>query len=151
MASTGRFGGLYGGRGPDIIDGGPGDDRIVAGPLDETSEDTVYGGSEDDVIDVVNRPTNKDIVYCGGGQDRVTTDTLDSVADDCEDVKTYTQRAQENREKQAKMHQTADAFEKHMSVGSDGELKLDKAGLDQETAVDPESRIILEDSLNKTN
>jgi Ca2+-binding RTX toxin-like protein len=144
-----RFGGLYGGLGVDELDGDAGDDRIIA-VRDGTQADTITGGSDNDFIDVSNKPAAKDLVSsCGSGYDKVTKDTLDSVASDCEDVKTPEQRAQQARQDFANNNTAVTAFERNMSVGSDGKLKLDKEGLAKEK-VNAKKQAELEEALDKT-
>jgi Ca2+-binding RTX toxin-like protein len=75
------------GLGSDRIAVGEGPDWLVDGPLDETVKDTVSGDDGDDVIIVNNDPARRDKMSCGGGFDRVTADTKDLVADDCERVR----------------------------------------------------------------
>src|ERR687893_439367 len=73
-------------RGSDDISGGDGNDYLYDGPFRETDKDTLSGGDGDDVFLVYNRPATRDVVTCGGGFDRVGTDTKDAVSDDCERV-----------------------------------------------------------------
>jgi RTX calcium-binding nonapeptide repeat (4 copies) len=79
---------LYGGDGGDkltgngaanALDGGAGDDRITGGK----GSDLLAGGDGDDVIDA--RDGEIDRIECGAGQDNVTADPQDLVAD-CEQV-----------------------------------------------------------------
>jgi Ca2+-binding RTX toxin-like protein len=88
---------VVGGEGKDIVDGsrgsdcmlgGGGGDVLQDGPLDETSKDDVLSSGEgDDIIVADHVPATKDLVWCGGGFDRVLADRKDVVADDCEKVR----------------------------------------------------------------
>jgi Ca2+-binding RTX toxin-like protein len=75
-------------RGSDRLSGGDGPDWLVDGPFRETSEDRLSGGDGNDVFFVENGPAARDFVTCGGGFDRVSADTKDVVAPDCEEVDT---------------------------------------------------------------
>lgn len=70
------------GIGPDDIDGGPGDDKLVgAGGRDlvrgGTGADRIGGGPGLDRL--FGDDTSRDVVACGGGQDRAWFDGLDKV------------------------------------------------------------------------
>lgn len=71
--------------GADEIDGGTGNDTIRSGPYD-AEEDTVEGGDGDDTLLTFDLPAARDVVGCGVGTDDVVADSLDEVADDCEEV-----------------------------------------------------------------
>jgi Ca2+-binding RTX toxin-like protein len=85
---------IDGGSGADRIEGGYGDDTIVAGPGRDIVDADASGGDcgplwcklpyGNDTIDV--RDGEVDSVTCGAGTDRVTADTVDTVAPDCEQV-----------------------------------------------------------------
>jgi hypothetical protein len=146
-----RFGGLFPGKNSDTVYGGPGDDRIVAAvPLDEGAKDIIYGEDGNDLIEVESQPAAKDVVYCGGGYDRVIVDSSDQVSSDCEWVKTLKQVTQQHSDAFQRHEAGVTALEKHMSVGSDGQLKLDREAFAQEN-VDPTTRGQLERSLDATN
>ncbi|HEX8075174.1 MAG TPA: hypothetical protein VF545_09350 [Thermoleophilaceae bacterium] len=74
-------------EGQNLIDLGPGDDRVAqAGG----AVDRVRGGSGRDFIDMydgVDGPGYSDRIRCGSGHDRVIADRKDTVASDCESVK----------------------------------------------------------------
>ncbi len=76
-----------GGKGSDNVLGGDGNDLVADGDLDDSSRDTLSGGSGNDVIFVANVPAVRDVVVCGGGFDRVLADRKDTVAPNCERVK----------------------------------------------------------------
>src|SRR3712207_864410 len=73
-------------RGSDDITGDRGADFLVDGPFREADEDDLSGGDGNDVFLVENGPAARDTVTCGGGFDRVSADTKDVIADDCEEV-----------------------------------------------------------------
>src|SRR5215210_2561943 len=145
-----EYGGLVGGPGADTIHGGPGDDKIIPGPIEEEAIDTAYGDDGDDIIVSGNNPARKDYVFCGPGKDMVMADRQDVIADDCEDVKFAEDEAQKARERGAQRKQGIAAFERHMKVGQDGQLKLDKEGLKQED-IDPATKDQLQRALDRTN
>jgi hypothetical protein len=73
-------------RGADDITGGEGTDFLDDGPFRETAKDNLVGGDGSDVFLVRNEPAAKDVVVCGDGFDRVSADSKDVVAPDCEKV-----------------------------------------------------------------
>ena len=78
---------VQGGLGSDNSVGGDGNDFMLGGEFEPPAvKDTLYRGAGDDVMDVFNKPTGKDVVTCGGGLDRVHADSKDLVAPDCERV-----------------------------------------------------------------
>src|SRR5215217_5042543 len=86
---------LLGGSGKDFVSGNTGSDRVVGqegddlvsgGTYPETAKDVISAGDGDDVVFVENRTPAIDIVSCGGGFDRVGSDSNDVVAPDCEKV-----------------------------------------------------------------
>lgn len=145
-----EYGGLIGGPGADTIRGGPGNDKIIPGPIEEEAEDAAFGDEGNDLIVSANNPARKDYVFCGPGQDKVMADKQDVVASDCEDVKFAEDEAQSARERGLQRKSGIAAFEKHMKVGRDGQLKLDKEGLNQED-VDPATKDQLQRALDRTN
>jgi Ca2+-binding RTX toxin-like protein len=72
--------------GSDRVLGQEGDDLLSGGTYPETARDVLSAGDGDDVVFVENRTPAKDIVSCGGGFDRVGSDSKDVVAPDCEKV-----------------------------------------------------------------
>jgi Ca2+-binding RTX toxin-like protein len=84
--------GIFGGKGSDDIFGGPGNDFLLDagffkwGNLCCPAGDNLSGGAGKDDIIVFNfrRTSEKDIVSCGGGFDRVVANGKDVVAPDCE-------------------------------------------------------------------
>jgi Ca2+-binding RTX toxin-like protein len=74
-----------------VIDGGPGDDSLMSG----TGRDRIDGGEGDDYVDsrdllfgsrnigYLRKPV-RDMVTCGAGDDSVSVDGSDRVAQDCE-------------------------------------------------------------------
>ena len=83
---------IFGGKGSDNISGGAGNDLLLDagvfkwGNLCCPAGDIVSGGAGKDEIIVFNfrRTSEKDIVSCGGGFDRVAANRKDVVAPDCE-------------------------------------------------------------------
>ena len=77
---TGRPGAdvLRGTAGRDVILGRGGDDRLYGGK----GRDRLEGGAGNDRI--YAQDGVRDVVRCGSGRDRVSTDRIDSVAGDCE-------------------------------------------------------------------
>jgi hypothetical protein len=89
---------LLGGTGNDTLTTGDGDDLVK----DEDGDDQVKTGGGRDTIqgglgldaydsgagddDVRTRDGEKDTIACGGGTDKVTADTLDDIASDCETI-----------------------------------------------------------------
>jgi Ca2+-binding RTX toxin-like protein len=71
---------------PDNILGGEGNDYLLDGERRGGATDTLIGGEGNDVLDLINKPANRDVVTCGGGFDRVLADRADVVAPDCEKV-----------------------------------------------------------------
>lgn len=71
---------LDGGPGADVLDGDAGADTISGG----AGRDRVSGGDGDDSIDT--RDDERDEVACGQGVDVVSTDPIDAVAADCEEL-----------------------------------------------------------------
>jgi hypothetical protein len=74
------------GRGSSNGVGGAGNDLLVEEVTPGFSTNTYSGDPGNDVFLVNNKPTNKDIVVCGSGFDRVLVDSKDVVASDCEQV-----------------------------------------------------------------
>jgi Ca2+-binding RTX toxin-like protein len=74
--------GVLGGEDSDTLTGNSGNDFVNGGP----GSDKILGGEGNDVLDLINKPANRDLVTCGGGFDRVLADTEDAVAPDCEKV-----------------------------------------------------------------
>jgi Ca2+-binding RTX toxin-like protein len=66
--------------------GGAGNDMLFEEATRNFSTNTYSGDPGNDVFLVNNKPTNKDIVVCGSGFDRVLVDSKDVVASDCEQV-----------------------------------------------------------------
>jgi hypothetical protein len=66
--------------------GGAGNDLLFEEATPGFSTNTYSGDPGNDVFLVDNKPTNKDIVVCGNGFDRVLVDSKDVVASDCEQV-----------------------------------------------------------------
>lgn len=84
-----------GGREPmSSVQGDDGADSITDGPQNDATEDNVSGGLGTDDITTANEPAFRDVVNCGGDYDTVVADSLDEVADDCEDT-TLTLSAEE--------------------------------------------------------
>lgn len=77
---------LVGSAGADELYGGSGNDRIISGPYEDAAEDAVNGGDGNDNISVANLPASRDTATCGIGADTVVADSLDQIANDCEDV-----------------------------------------------------------------
>ena len=106
--------GLNGGDGNDVLDGGPGSDILSGGPGDDTADyssrtaavnvsldgadndgqagerdqvrttvESVKTGSGNDTINV--KDGVKGEVSCGAGTDSVTADSIDTIANDCEE------------------------------------------------------------------
>lgn len=80
---------VSGGDEHDELDGGPGSDRLYGGAdADEIEDlvgrDTVGGGGGADSI--TTRDSNRDVIRCGGGRDRVQADRKDRVSGDCERI-----------------------------------------------------------------
>jgi Ca2+-binding RTX toxin-like protein len=80
---------LVGAAGPNLLSGGAGDDTLVGGD----GSDTLSGGSGIDSFDagagtdtVLARDAATERVSCGGDADTASTDTIDDVAGDCEQV-----------------------------------------------------------------
>jgi Ca2+-binding RTX toxin-like protein len=79
---------LAGGRGADVISGGPGGDLLIDGPFREGAVDVLAGGDGNDLLYANNHPTARDIVGCGAGRhDIVIVDRKDIVSDDCERIR----------------------------------------------------------------
>jgi len=76
------------GRGSSNAVGGSGNDILFEEKTSGFSTNTYSGDPGNDVFLVDNKPTNKDIVVCGNGFDRVLVDSKDVVASDCEQVST---------------------------------------------------------------
>ena len=74
------------GRGSGNAVGGAGNDLLFEEATPGFSTNTYSGDPGNDVFLVNNKPTNKDIVVCGRGFDRVLVDSKDVVASDCEQV-----------------------------------------------------------------
>src|SRR5204863_4579791 len=62
---------LTGGGGPNRLDGGPGNDRIDG----DAGNDLLLGGPGNDTVDAVDG--KKDVLDCGAGRDRASTDKAD--------------------------------------------------------------------------
>jgi streptogrisin C len=78
----------------DSIRGYGGADTIVDGPEDDAALDRLYGGAGADDITSANSQAFSDVVYCGGGTDRVVADALDRVdRATCENVQTVSDDA----------------------------------------------------------
>lgn len=77
---------INGGSGADALYGKNGNDTIVGGPPNDKSVDRIYGDGGADTIYAQNKPASRDIIYCGGGRDRVFADRSDIVSSDCETV-----------------------------------------------------------------
>jgi hypothetical protein len=80
---------LIGAAGANLLSGGAGDDTLVGGD----GSDTLVGGSGVDSFDagagtdrVLARDAATERVSCGGDADTASTDTIDDVAGDCEQV-----------------------------------------------------------------
>jgi Ca2+-binding RTX toxin-like protein len=71
---------LYGGEDDDILYGDDGNDTLVGGK----DENRYYGGRGNDVIKARNDEEER--INCGAGEDTVTADREDIVANDCENV-----------------------------------------------------------------
>jgi Ca2+-binding RTX toxin-like protein len=74
------------GKGSDSGVGGEGNDHLSDPGNREFSKDRFSGGPGNDVIDVVQYRSARDLVVCGSGFDRVVADSKDVVAPDCEKV-----------------------------------------------------------------
>ncbi len=123
---------VVGGLGIDDINGGAGDDKLYDGAVDESYTDTFRGGDDDDTIYSDNYPAHKDIVDCGSGTDKVFADRLDAVAADCEKVDRVEDIVKQNRNDSERVNRAVLAMERHMRIGADGQLKVDRAGLAEE-------------------
>ena len=78
---------MDGGRGADVISGGPGQDDLWDGPWPgDSAVDILEGGHGRDSIESGNFPASRDIVSCGAGRDRADADRKDIVSDDCERI-----------------------------------------------------------------
>ena len=93
---------LFGGEGKDWLFAGSDDDVTFGGKgndtlgllfyefIFDTGNDVFYGGSGNDEVwsfdGDLSRPF-RDVVFCGGGRDRVIADPLDKVSGDCEKVR----------------------------------------------------------------
>ncbi len=71
---------LRGGPGDDCLDGGGGKDRLNGGP----GEDSLRGGDQADRINAADG--ERDVINCGGGDDRARVDRIDRVRG-CERVR----------------------------------------------------------------
>jgi hypothetical protein len=100
---------VYSGRGN--LDGGPGNDVVTGGFLDDTIN-SVDGFA--------------DRVTCGPGNDTVTADTLDTVGDSCENV-TRTDVGNANQDKQPTVTWTAPANNARLSATKANTLAVDAA------------------------
>src|SRR5918995_466368 len=89
--------GIVAGQGSEKALGGGGKDLLVDGALRESSNDTFFGGTGNDVLIVSHVPAFKDIVVCGRGFDRVAADRKDTVAHDCEKVSIIRTAAQDEK------------------------------------------------------
>ncbi len=73
----------------DIIKGYGGADVLVDGPENDAALDRLYGGEGPDDITSANSQASEDVVFCGGGIDKVVADGLDEVdRATCETVQT---------------------------------------------------------------
>jgi Ca2+-binding RTX toxin-like protein len=77
---------VWSGKGADNVVGGEGNDLMPDDGDREFSKDRFSGGPGDDVIDVLQHRSARDRVVCGGGFDRVSANSKDVVAPDCEKV-----------------------------------------------------------------
>jgi len=77
---------VRGGEGADTLSAGPGNDKILGGP----DADTIDAGDGDDALNTADGVADK--VACGPGNDSVTADTLDELAD-CENVQRWPARS----------------------------------------------------------
>ncbi len=68
---------LWGRGSADNLDGDSGRDTIYTGPKGECAKDVVDAGPGNDRVYAFNRPASRDVVNCGSGFDRVTADTRD--------------------------------------------------------------------------
>ena len=68
---------LWGRGSADNLDGDGGRDTIYTGPKGESVKDVVDSGPGNDRVYAFNRPASRDIVNCGSGFDRVTADSRD--------------------------------------------------------------------------
>jgi hypothetical protein len=75
------------GLGPDNASGDEGNDLLVNGFVRQLSHDRLSGGAGNDVVIANHIPSFEDEVVCGRGFDRVSADTKDVVAPDCERVR----------------------------------------------------------------
>lgn len=79
---------ISGGEGPDEIYDDSGNDNLVDGTTSaDSARDFIYGG--DGILTVNSPQAAEDVVYCGTGFDKAVVDTIDIVADDCEEVLRY--------------------------------------------------------------
>ncbi len=69
----------------DNLDGDGGRDTIYTRPKGESAKDLVDAGPGNDRIYAFNRPASRDVINCGPGRDRVTADSRD-VRDGCNRV-----------------------------------------------------------------
>ncbi len=74
------------GLGPDNASGDEGNDLLINGFIRNLSHDRLSGGAGNDVVIANHIPSFEDEVVCGRGFDRVSADTKDVVAPDCERV-----------------------------------------------------------------
>ncbi len=76
---------LWGRGSADNLDGDGGRDTIYTRPKGESAKDLVDAGPGNDRIYAFNRPASRDVINCGPGRDRVTADSRD-VRDGCNRV-----------------------------------------------------------------
>src|SRR5215213_1919224 len=78
---------VLGGKGSDKVMGQEGNDYLSDGEFENAVQDDLFGGTGNDVLDLINKTgVKKDVVACGSGFDRVLADREDTVAADCERV-----------------------------------------------------------------
>ena len=71
---------IIGNAGVNLLEGGEGNDRILGGP----GADVLYGNHGDDILQSLDG--EKDLVYCGEGEDGVVSDKTDTRTD-CDYIK----------------------------------------------------------------
>jgi len=68
---------VSGGEGADKAYGNAGDDYLIDAP--DNDRDVLYGGSDNDNVQVRDFPAVRDVVYCGSGRDTAYVDKKDIV------------------------------------------------------------------------